>query len=96
MTDAALVSVIMPSRNQADFIAASLDSIFTQDYPEIEVIVADGASSDGTLALLNARAAREPRCPHAAALAATRPAARSRPPIPSARIPWPRACGATA
>lgn len=58
---APLVSVVMPSLNQAEFIAAAIDSVLGQDYPAIELIVADGASSDGTPALLARRAAADAR-----------------------------------
>lgn len=56
-----LVSVIMPSFNQRGFIAEALDSVFSQDYPSVEVFVADGASTDGTPAYLAERSARDPR-----------------------------------
>ena len=44
------VSVIMPIRNEAAFIAESLDAVLAQDYPadRMEVIVVDGQSTDGT------------------------------------------------
>jgi len=44
------VSVIMPVRNEARYIDAALRSVIAQDYPHdrMEVIVADGMSSDGT------------------------------------------------
>ncbi|MFM7267357.1 MAG: glycosyltransferase family 2 protein [Cyanobium sp.] len=45
-------SVVVPTLNQAETIADTLDSILAQDYANIEIIVADGGSSDGTLALL--------------------------------------------
>jgi glycosyltransferase involved in cell wall biosynthesis len=38
----------MPSFNQARFLEAALDSVLSQDYPDLEVIVVDGASSDGS------------------------------------------------
>ena len=49
------VSVIMPIRNEADFIRQSLGSVLTQDYPSdlFEVIIADGMSDDNTRALIN-------------------------------------------
>lgn len=45
-----LVSVILPVRNEAAFIARNLEAVFNQDYPQecLEVIVADGMSTDGT------------------------------------------------
>jgi glycosyltransferase involved in cell wall biosynthesis len=46
----ALVSVIIPCRNEEKFIAECLDSVIQQDYPKekIEVLVVDGASEDKT------------------------------------------------
>jgi len=48
------VSVIVPCRNEARFIAACLESILAGDYPveRMEVIVADGMSTDGTRELI--------------------------------------------
>lgn len=51
----ALVSIVMPSLNQARFIKAAIDSVLTQDYARLELIVADGGSTDGTLAILQQR-----------------------------------------
>lgn len=47
-----LVSVVVPSYNQGQFIRATLDSILQQDYRPIEVIVVDGASSDDTVNII--------------------------------------------
>jgi succinoglycan biosynthesis protein ExoA len=45
-----MVSVILPIRNEASFIARALTSVFAQDYPadRLEILVADGCSTDGT------------------------------------------------
>ena len=51
-----LVSIVTPSLNQARYIERTLDSIRDQTYPNIEHIVVDGGSSDGTLELLSRRA----------------------------------------
>lgn len=44
------VSVIMPVRNEGDFIEYSLGSVLKQDYPEdrMEILVVDGNSKDNT------------------------------------------------
>jgi len=45
-------SVVIPTLNQAETIEDTLQSIFEQDYGNVEIIVADGGSHDGTMALL--------------------------------------------
>jgi len=47
-----LVSIIVPSYNQGRFIRRTLESIFTQDYRPLQVIVIDGASTDETVDVL--------------------------------------------
>lgn len=44
------VSVVMPVRNEADFIARSLQAVLLQNYPPefFEIIIADGLSTDST------------------------------------------------
>jgi glycosyltransferase involved in cell wall biosynthesis len=49
---APLVSIVTPSLNQARFIEATIRSVQSQDYPNIEHVVVDGASVDGTLEIL--------------------------------------------
>ncbi|MCA1644943.1 MAG: glycosyltransferase family 2 protein [Chloroflexi bacterium] len=49
---APLATVIVPTLNGAHLLPACLDSLVHQSYPNLEVIVADGASTDGTVALL--------------------------------------------
>lgn len=46
------ISVIIPSFNKVKYIKKTLDSIFDQNYPNIEVIVQDAGSTDGTLEIL--------------------------------------------
>lgn len=54
------MSVVVPARNEAGSIEASVRSHFAQDHPALEVIVVDDRSSDGTGAIL-ARLAAEDR-----------------------------------
>ncbi len=46
------ISVAIPCYNAADFIETTIQSILHQDYPNIECIVVDGGSSDGTTDIL--------------------------------------------
>jgi glycosyltransferase involved in cell wall biosynthesis len=55
-----LVSVIVPSFNQGRFLRATLDSILSQDYRPLEVLVADGASKDDSVDVLKEYAAKYP------------------------------------
>jgi succinoglycan biosynthesis protein ExoA len=45
-----MISVIMPVRNEADYIEHSLGCVLAQDYPPelLEILVVDGMSDDGT------------------------------------------------
>jgi GT2 family glycosyltransferase len=52
---APLASVIVPTLNGAHLLSACLDSLVGQTYPNVEVIVADGASTDGTVDLLTSK-----------------------------------------
>jgi len=56
-----LVSIVMPSFNQAPFIERALDSVLQQSWQHLEVIVQDGGSSDGTQAVLFRIAERDSR-----------------------------------
>lgn len=48
------VSVVMPVRNEADFIERCLQAVIEQNYPpdSLEIIVADGLSDDATRAII--------------------------------------------
>ncbi len=55
-----LVSVVVPNLNGVGFLSRTLDSLESQTYAHIEVIVVDGASTDGSLELIEAWADRLP------------------------------------
>src|SRR5262249_6738853 len=61
MTDTAPlpgIGVVVPSFNQGRFLRTALESIFRQDYPNLEVVVMDGGSTDQSVAIIQSYAER--------------------------------------
>lgn len=56
-----LVTVVIPCRNEEDFIDVCLESVQQQTYQNIEIIVVDGMSDDRTREILAERASHDPR-----------------------------------
>jgi glycosyltransferase involved in cell wall biosynthesis len=46
------ISIVTPSYNQAGFLRKTLDSVLDQHYPDLEFIVIDGGSNDGSVEIL--------------------------------------------
>ncbi len=55
------VSVGVPVRNGARFLAETLDSLLAQSYADFELLISDNASTDETPSICRAYVARDPR-----------------------------------
>ena len=54
------ITVIIPARNEAADIAATLHSLLAQDYPNLQIIAVDDRSTDDTGPIMDSIAARHP------------------------------------
>ena len=55
------ISVVMPVHNAFHFLDESISSILSQSLDDLELVILDGASTDGSLERLREWARRDPR-----------------------------------
>ena len=53
--DAPKISVLVPARNEEASVGSCVDALLDQDYPNLEIIVLDDDSADGTAAVVRSR-----------------------------------------
>jgi glycosyltransferase involved in cell wall biosynthesis len=58
--DPALISVVMPCHNAAPYVGEAIASVLGQSYPQVELIVVDDGSTDGSSDILQRLAAENP------------------------------------
>jgi glycosyltransferase involved in cell wall biosynthesis len=55
------VSILIPVYNSQRFLAECLDSVLAQDFPEVEILIADDGSTDASLEIIQRYAAKDRR-----------------------------------
>ena len=56
-----LVSVMVPARNEKENIGKCIDALLNQDHPNLEILILDDASTDGTSEIIQEYAQSDPR-----------------------------------
>ena len=56
-----LVSVVMPVCNSEEYVSLAIESVLHQTYPDFEFIIVNDCSTDGSLAILEKWAKKDPR-----------------------------------
>lgn len=57
-------TIVTISYNQAPFLEACIESVLSQDYPDVEYILADGGSTDGSLEIIEKHRVRMAKVLH--------------------------------
>lgn len=57
----ALISIVLPTLNSDRYLAASIESCLAQTHTNLELIIVDGGSTDGTLAVIAPYVSKDPR-----------------------------------
>lgn len=55
------ISIVMPCWNTVDYIERSIRSVVEQDYPNVELFIKDGGSTDGTVDIIKHYAKKYPK-----------------------------------
>src|SRR5690242_20649552 len=58
---APLISIVLPVLNSARYLAGSIESVLAQTHANWELIIVDGGSTDGTLAVVETHLAKDTR-----------------------------------